>query len=110
MRLNNERRVDGKTLISDQVKSSQPDLLLTKDNVEFGVGECGKIDLGSIGKKEILETQLHLPKLMKDVFTRAVSKAGNDVEFARKFQVVGFSHTCKVHPDLNRQNMEWNKN
>ncbi|KAG2213799.1 hypothetical protein INT45_009418 [Circinella minor] len=69
VRLNNERRVDGKTPISDQVKSSRPDLLLTKDNVEFGVGECGKIDLGGIGKKEILETQLHLPKLMKDVFT-----------------------------------------
>ncbi|KAI7858204.1 hypothetical protein BDC45DRAFT_531963 [Circinella umbellata] len=96
VRLNNERRVDGKTLISDQVKSSRPDLLLTKDNVEFRVGECGKIDLGAIGKNEILETQLHLPKLMKDVFTRAVSKAGNDVEFARKFQVVGFSHTYKM--------------
>ncbi|KAI7854801.1 hypothetical protein BDC45DRAFT_569042 [Circinella umbellata] len=68
VRLNNERRVDGTKPVAEQVKSSRPDLLWTKDNVEFGVGEY--------------------------VFTRAVSKAGNDLEFARNFQVVGFSHTC----------------
>ncbi|KAI9252357.1 hypothetical protein BDA99DRAFT_541083 [Phascolomyces articulosus] len=69
VRLNNERRVDGKKPVAEQVKSSRPDLLLMKDNVEFWVDECGKMDV-------------------------AVSNTGNDLEFARNFQVVGFSHTC----------------
>ena len=94
-RLNNDRRVDGKKPIADQIRSARPDLLLSKNDIELGLGECGKNDFGGIGKKEIMETQLHGPKLMKDVFLRAVDKTNKDPNLIRKLQVVCFNQTCK---------------
>ncbi|KAI7856070.1 hypothetical protein BDC45DRAFT_533956 [Circinella umbellata] len=93
-RVNNERCVDGLMPISEQAKSVRPDLVLYKEDVEYGLGEAGKHDLSGIGKKEIVETQLHSPKLLKDMFLRAAAKVGNDEGFVRKFKTVCFNQTC----------------
>ncbi|KAI7848092.1 hypothetical protein BDC45DRAFT_575176 [Circinella umbellata] len=55
----------GEKSIDQQQKSVRPDFLLIKGGVEFAVGECGKEDLGGVGKKEIVERGLQVPKIVK---------------------------------------------
>ncbi|KAG2223235.1 hypothetical protein INT45_006116 [Circinella minor] len=93
-RVNNERCIDGLMPISEQAKSVRPDLVLCKEDVEYGLGEVGKYDLSGIGKKEVVETQLHSPKVLKDMFLRAAAKVGDDEAFVRKFKTVCFNQTC----------------
>ncbi|KAI7856072.1 hypothetical protein BDC45DRAFT_71892 [Circinella umbellata] len=80
--------------ISEQAKSVRPDLVLYKEDVEHGLGEVGKHDLSGIGKKEVVETQLHSPKVLKDMFLRAAAKVSDDEDFVRKFKTVCFNQTC----------------
>ena len=68
--------------------------MLIKNNVEFGTGECGKDDSAGIGRKELVETQLHGPKIMRDMFVRAARIARNNEDFVRSFKVVAFNQTC----------------
>ncbi|KAG2224152.1 hypothetical protein INT45_000167 [Circinella minor] len=93
-RVNESRIIDGIEAIKDQNKSVRPDLVLVKNNVEFGTGECGKDDVAGVGKKELVETQLHGPKIMKDMFVRAARIAGDNEDFIRGFKVVSFNQTC----------------
>ena len=79
VRVNAERSIRGEKPVDEQQRSVRPDFLLIKDGVEIAVGECGKEDLGGIGKKEIVERNLHVPKIMKDLFIRALRKGRNHI-------------------------------
>ncbi|ORY90329.1 hypothetical protein BCR43DRAFT_527999 [Syncephalastrum racemosum] len=68
VRKNEARAVSGVRPIEVQKSSVRPDMLVVKNDIEFTVGECGKDDIGGVGKKETVEWQLHLPKIMKDMF------------------------------------------
>ena len=73
------------------------DTALSKGNVKFGAGEYRKADFAGIGKKELAETQLHSPKVLKDMFIRAAKKADNTVDFIRSFRIVGVNQTRKLN-------------
>lgn len=62
VRVNAERAISGARPIEEQQRSVRPDMLVMKDGLDFAVSECSKDDVGGIGKKEIVERQLHLPK------------------------------------------------
>ena len=62
--------------------------MLINDGVELVVGECAKLDIGGISKKEIVEKQLHLPKVMKDVSNAALTKGKSNESLARVLKVV----------------------
>ncbi|KAI9494671.1 hypothetical protein BDB00DRAFT_301182 [Zychaea mexicana] len=78
--------------IAAKVSSIRPDLVLFQNGVEYGVAECGKGDDEEVGKKEIVETSLHCPKIMKSMFLHAASKCDNDEGVTRALQIVGFCH------------------
>ncbi|KAG2218179.1 hypothetical protein INT45_003605 [Circinella minor] len=88
VRVNKNRCITGEKSIDQQQRSVRPDFLLIKGGVEFAVGECGKEDLGGVGKKEIVERGLHVPKIMKDLFVRALSKGRTKISFAEKLKIV----------------------
>ncbi|KAI7848094.1 hypothetical protein BDC45DRAFT_575174 [Circinella umbellata] len=91
VRVNKNRSITGEKSIDQQQRSVRPDFLLIKGGVEFAVGECGKEDLGGVGKKEIVERGLHVPKIMKDLFVRALSKGRNKISFAEKLKIVAIN-------------------
>lgn len=62
VRINAKRAISGARPIEEQQRSVRPDMLVMKDGLDFAVSECSKDDVGGIGKKEIVERQLHLPK------------------------------------------------
>lgn len=97
---NEKRAVTGMAAISAKTPSIRPDLVLFKNGVEYGVAECGKGGDEEIGKKEIVETSLHCPKVMKSMLLHAVSKCDNDEEVTRALQVVGFSQFGKLSGTL----------
>ncbi|KAG2218422.1 hypothetical protein INT45_013166 [Circinella minor] len=92
--VNGERCIDGVNPIAAQVKIVRPDLVLTKENLEYGLGEVGKHGLFEIGKKEVVETKLHSPEVLKDMFLRAVAKTANDEKVVGQFKTVCFNQTC----------------
>ena len=94
-RINDECGIDGVTPISAQIKSVRPDLVLAIEDLEYGLGEVGKRDASGIGKKETVETQLHSPKVLKEMFRRAIAKAANDETLVRQFKTICFNQTCK---------------
>ncbi|KAL1935742.1 hypothetical protein VTP01DRAFT_4882 [Rhizomucor pusillus] len=73
--------------------AGQPDLNLSKNGVEAGLAECGKDDTSEIRKKEIVKTQLHCPKVFKNMFLRAVARGGNGICFVRP------AANCRVQPN-----------
>ncbi|KAI9321409.1 hypothetical protein BX666DRAFT_972880 [Dichotomocladium elegans] len=95
-RINQSRRITGQQKILPKVPSIRPDLVLLKDGIEYGVGECGKMNPSEVGKKEIVETQLHVPKVAKDMLVRALAMGGNTVELLRSIRIPCFlqSHLC----------------
>ncbi|KAL1931344.1 hypothetical protein VTP01DRAFT_9486 [Rhizomucor pusillus] len=54
-RLNEQRAVTGISPISSKIATVRPDLILVRNDVEYGLSECGKVDDAGIGKKEIIE-------------------------------------------------------
>ncbi|KAI8139302.1 hypothetical protein BJV82DRAFT_672876 [Fennellomyces sp. T-0311] len=91
VRNNDNRKVSGQKPIDKQQQSIRPDFLLIRDGVEYACGECGKDDAGGIGKKEIVERGLHVPKVSKDIFNRALSRGKNSISLARKIKVVALN-------------------
>ncbi|KAI7857712.1 hypothetical protein BDC45DRAFT_566159 [Circinella umbellata] len=89
---NEDRAVTGMAAIAAKVTSIRPDLVLYKNGFEYGVAECGKGDDEGIGKKEVEETNLHCPKVMKSMFLHTTSKCDNNEDVTRKLQIIGFSH------------------
>ena len=94
---NRERSVTGKTGIAARSSSIRPDLVLYKNGIEYGVAECGKgDDKEATGKKEIVETSLHCPKIMKSMFLHTASKCDNDKDVTRALRIIGFTHFGKL--------------
>lgn len=54
-RLNEQRAVTGISPISSKITTVRPDLILVRNDVEYGLSECGKVDDAGIGKKEIIQ-------------------------------------------------------
>ena len=96
MRVNEGRKVNGRSEIGNKKSSIRPDLLLIRKEVEYGCSELGKIDDNVPSRKEIAETELHCPKTMKDIFDRAASLVKNDKAMIRKLRVVCFHQTSKL--------------
>ncbi|KAI7860796.1 hypothetical protein BDC45DRAFT_5444 [Circinella umbellata] len=87
---NQERAITGLTGVRAKICSIRPDLVLFKNGVEYGVAECGKTDddAEGINKKEIVETNLHCPKIMKSMFHHASSRCDNDKDIMRALRVI----------------------
>ena len=66
-----------------------------KDGLDIAVGECGKDDVGGIGKERLVYKGLHVPKILKDVFVRALHKAGNQTTLARSLKTVAIDNNSK---------------
>ena len=68
--------------------------MLVKNGLEYGYSEIGKsLDAVSSDKKAIVESQLHSPKIMKDMFCAALAKADNDIDVARALKIVCLNET-----------------
>ncbi|KAI7847191.1 hypothetical protein BDC45DRAFT_576118 [Circinella umbellata] len=89
VRVNSERRITGLEPIEEQQSSVRPDFLVMKEGFDFAVGECGKEDLGRISKKEIIERQLHVPKIMKNILHQILIKFNHDAYILRGTLKVG---------------------
>ena len=74
----------------------RPDLVLFRDGVEYGTAECGKGGDGCIGKKEIIETTLRCPKIMKSMLLHVGSKCDNDENVYRSMRIICFGQFGKV--------------
>ena len=90
-RLNTNRVISGQGLES-WLAAWKPDLLLIKDEIEYGCSEHAGYDEAGAGKKEIFEKWLKVPKLLKDMFCRASRKVDNDETYIRKLRIAGFTH------------------
>ncbi|KAI8144671.1 hypothetical protein BJV82DRAFT_667235 [Fennellomyces sp. T-0311] len=93
LRLYGERSISGSASVSGKKASIRPDLLLVHDNIEYGCAEVGKNLLLVPDKKEIVESKLHSPKIMKDVLNAEIARARSDVSTARKLKVICFNQT-----------------
>ena len=93
-RLNRKRRIS-ETGLEPKLAAWKPDLLLTKDEVEYGCSETGGKEESGGGTKETVEKWLKLPKLLKDMFDLAAQKLDCDETLVRRLKVVGFMHTRK---------------
>ncbi|KAI7848558.1 hypothetical protein BDC45DRAFT_306097 [Circinella umbellata] len=92
-RMNGNRCVTGDSEINKKLRSTQPDLVLLKNGVEYGTSEVGKsIDIVA-GKKEIVESQLHSPKTMHDMLCAAHKRMNNDFNSVRDLKIVCFNET-----------------
>ena len=95
MRINSNRIVNGKTTNETKKSASRPDLVLIKNGTEYGSSEVGKGEDAVTAKKELVETQLHGPKLMKDIFLRAAKEADNNISVTRALRTISFYRTGK---------------
>ncbi|KAI7848319.1 hypothetical protein BDC45DRAFT_596475 [Circinella umbellata] len=98
-RVNANRNITGTNNVDNKRSASRPDLLLIKDDIEYGCSEVGKSDDAVASKKEVVETYLHSLKTMKDLFNRITQEINHDLKITRKLKVVCFHHTgyvCRV--------------
>ena len=82
--------------VEEQASSVRPDFLVINDGLDFAVGECGKDDVAGVGKKEIVERQLHVPKVMKDIFCRALAKGNHEESLARTLRITALNENSKL--------------
>ncbi|KAI7851761.1 hypothetical protein BDC45DRAFT_537919 [Circinella umbellata] len=92
---NEDRCINGKVKINTKVSSSQPDLSLFQFGMELGAGECGKANDAGVGKKGIVESNLHCPKLLKGMTLYIGSNCNNNKELLRSLQLVGITYFRK---------------
>ena len=93
-RLNANRSISG-TGMDAWLAAWKLDLLLLKQEVEYGGSEHGGFEAAGAGKKEIFEKWLKLPKLMKDMFYRVARKVDSEEDYLRELRIAGFSHNRK---------------
>ncbi|KAG2217724.1 hypothetical protein INT45_001267 [Circinella minor] len=60
---------------------------------EYGCSEVGKSEDVVASKKEVVETYLHSPKTMKDLFDRITQEADYDLQIIGKLKIVCFNNT-----------------
>ncbi|KAI7855137.1 hypothetical protein BDC45DRAFT_534824 [Circinella umbellata] len=85
---NKDRIVTGLAPIADKVTSIRPDLALFRGGTEYGAAECGK---GGDAKKELVEVNLHCPKVLKNMFGFAADKCDNEKDLIRSIRIVCFN-------------------
>ena len=95
-RINSERGISGVSTVADKKASIRPDLVLVSNGFEYGCSEVGKSLSAIPDKKEIIESQLHSPKTMKDMLSYAIAETKHDPEVMRKLKIVGFSQTGMI--------------
>ncbi|OBZ88591.1 hypothetical protein A0J61_03373, partial [Choanephora cucurbitarum] len=70
---------------------SLPDLIISKDHFEYGCAEYGKDDKKGMNVKEAVEGSLKLPKEMKNLLKRLLSRVSReDEEEMKKIKTIGF--------------------
>ncbi|KAI9273125.1 hypothetical protein BDA99DRAFT_284589 [Phascolomyces articulosus] len=92
-RINAHRSITGTDKIDNKKTASRPDLLLIKDDFDYGCSEVGKSEDVVANKKELVETYLHSPKTMKDLFSRITQEVDHDLQITRKLKIVCFNNT-----------------
>ncbi|KAI9492362.1 hypothetical protein BDB00DRAFT_765640 [Zychaea mexicana] len=92
-RINANCSITGTDKIDNKKSASRPDLLLIKDGLEYGCSEVGKSEDVVANKKEVVETYLHSPKTMKDLFNRISQEVNHDLQITRKLKIVCFHNT-----------------
>ena len=81
--------------IDTKVTSARPDLTLFRFGMEFGAAECGKEDKAGVGKKEIVESNLRCPKILKSMLLHIGFKCDNDKDVIRSLKIIGVSQFRK---------------
>ena len=94
-RMNHGRGVTGASSIKAKVRSTRPDLVILKNNIEYGCSELGKIDDPASTPKKIVESELLCPKTLKDMVCAAAQQVGNDESVTRALKVICFNQTGK---------------
>ena len=95
VRLNSDRSITGTSEVKAKQRSVRLDLVLLKNNLEFGCSELGTNVTSILKKKEIVEVQLHSPKLMKGMFCAVAAKAENSLDVIRALKIVCLNETGK---------------
>ncbi|KAI8387381.1 hypothetical protein BD560DRAFT_382294 [Blakeslea trispora] len=81
--------------ISQVQRATKPDLILTKDALEFGIGENGRFTGSACSNKESNEKMLKNPKTMKNMMNVLVKQIKNKKQLIRELQIIGFTHFRK---------------
>ncbi|KAI7854595.1 hypothetical protein BDC45DRAFT_535177 [Circinella umbellata] len=72
IRVNADREVSGTKPIDDQHRSVRPDMVVMNDRLEVVCCECRREDCGG---GELVERNLHVPKILKNMFRLSLLKA-----------------------------------
>ena len=92
----NEHRstsIDGSVM--RKIVGAKPDLIISKNMLEYGASEHGYEDEAGVGMKELTERYLKLPKTLKDMMLKIGQYIDNDRKALRSLRIIGFSHTRK---------------
>ncbi|KAI9263328.1 hypothetical protein BDA99DRAFT_537338 [Phascolomyces articulosus] len=90
---NSTRSITGKEQVDIKRNASCPDLLTIKNNLEYACSEAGKSnDVVATKKELIIETGVHVPKLLKDLFNKISKDVDNDIHGVRSLKAVCFRH------------------
>ncbi|KAG2219818.1 hypothetical protein INT45_001150 [Circinella minor] len=89
----NEDRLGSDGSIKAKISAVKPDLILTKDNLEYGSAEHGFDDESGVGEKELHETYTKLPKTMKNMMMKLMAEVDYDEKAIRSLRVVGLVHS-----------------
>ena len=100
VRVNAQRKISGAGPIESQHRSIRPDILIMKDGIEVAVGETAKLDVGGVTRKELVEKNLHLPKVMKDLYNVALAKGKNKESLARVLRIVAMNQISTLSSRL----------
>ncbi|KAI8376899.1 hypothetical protein BD560DRAFT_445418 [Blakeslea trispora] len=73
-------------------RATKPDLILTKDAIEFGSGENGRYTGSACNNKEENEKKIKNPKTMKNMMNMLVKKIKHKKHLVNELQVIGFCH------------------
>lgn len=95
IRVNADSEMSGIKPINNQHCSVRPDMMVMKDGLEVVCGECGKEDCGGKSKKELVERNLHVPKIMKDMFRNSLSKGKDAESLARTSKIAALNENSK---------------
>ncbi|KAI8139545.1 hypothetical protein BJV82DRAFT_246503 [Fennellomyces sp. T-0311] len=94
VRQNMNRGVTGSGSLDAEQLSVGPDLIFFRNDVEYGVGEVGKEEVVGVSQKELIGTQLHCPKVLKDMLNMMAKKCNNKESIIRSLRAVAYNQTC----------------
>ncbi|KAI8148726.1 hypothetical protein BJV82DRAFT_589382 [Fennellomyces sp. T-0311] len=71
----------------------RPDIRFVYDNNEIGCGEAGKVDGGEYGTKEMQESHLKCPRMLRDMLAELAKKHPDDLRQLRTFGIIMSGNT-----------------